>query len=270
MSQARNDPEWRSRRPRGPYTTRDGVFVDDEPEIDHPCSRVPLGVVSDPPDWQRRVREERCPNLGPVKRPPLDYVPPDIGLVDVRPNVRRASREQGCRTIFEAWSIFSHADNCAVAAVQDVWLLGARFFLRESELARARKGRDKNVNAWVYGFAMPAGSISPDPSSAIAIGYDPWSVVHPGFFEIAPGEYRSRLGRDVRDDRYEMAAQYAAAHLWIDPQTRSPRIVVYRRLLGVDGSLLPSGALLSRSTVVPALAGMAIGAGLVHVLQRPR
>ena len=262
-----SDPAWRSRRPRGPYTTREGVFVDDEPEIDHPCSRVPLGMVSDPPDWQRRVRKQRCPGKG---SPALDYIPADIGVVDVRPNVGQKTRREGCRTEFKAWSIWSHIENCRIAVVQDVWLLGARFHISDGAFATSRRDRQKGIHSWVYGLAMPAGSIAPDPSSAIAIGFDPWSVVHPGFFEVAPGEYRSRLGRDVRDDRYEMAAQYAAAHLWIDTKTETPRIVVYRRLLGVDGSSLPSGALSSRSAVVPALAGMAIGAGLMHAFRRVR
>jgi hypothetical protein len=222
-------------------------------------------MVSDPPDWQRRARESRCP-----RKTPLGYIPADIGMVDVRPNVTQAPRREGCRTLFEAWSIFSHLENCRVATVQDVWLLGARFHISEGTLATSRRTRQKGVHSWVYGFAMPSGSITPDPSSAVLIGFDPWSVVHPGFFELAPGEYRSRIGRDVRDDRYEMAAQYAAAHLWIDPQMRSPRIVVYRRLLGVDGSSLPGGALSSRSAVVPALAGMAIGAGLMHAFRRAR
>lgn len=226
----------RSARPRGPHTTREGRFVDEPPDPDHPCSTAALGLVPDPPGWTRRAKATRCP--GPGKAP--DRIPADVGIVDVRPNVRRDTRERGCRTLFRSWSIKSHEDACVVAEVQDVWILGARFHINERELARARRGREKNVNSWVYGFAVPAGSITPDPTSAVVIGYDPWSIVHPGFFELAPGEYRSRLGRDVRDDRFNAGEQYAAAHLWIDPATRSPRIVVYRRLLSVDSTLLPN------------------------------
>lgn len=234
----------RSARPRGPHTTREGRFVDEPPDPDHPCSTAALGLVPDPPGWTRRAKATRCP--GPGKAP--DRIPADVGIVDVRPNVRRDTRERGCRTLFRSWSIKSHEDACVVAEVQDVWILGARFHINERELARARRGRveggratrEKNVNSWVYGFAVPSGSITPDPTSAVVIGYDPWSIVHPGFFELAPGEYRSRLGRDVRDDRFDAGEQYAAAHLWIDPATRSPRIVVYRRLLSVDSTLLPN------------------------------
>lgn len=234
----------RSARPRGPHTTREGRFVDEPPDPDHPCSTAALGLVPDPPGWTRRAKATRCP--GPGKAP--DRIPSDVGIVDVRPNVRRDTRERGCRTLFRSWSIKSHEDACVVAEVQDVWILGARFHINERELARARRGRveggratrEKNVNSWVYGFAVPAGSITPDPASAVVIGYDPWSIVHPGFFEVAAGEYRSRSGRDVRDDRFDAGEQYAAAHLWIDPSTRSPRIVVYRRLLSVDSTLLPN------------------------------
>lgn len=234
----------RTARPRGPHTTREGLFVDEPPDPDHPCSTSALGLVADPPGWTRRTKAARCP--GPGKAP--DRIPLDAGVVDVRPNVRRDVRERGCRTLFRSWSIRSHADGCVVAEVQDVWILGARFHVNQTELARARRGREvkgratreKNVNSWVYGFAMPSGSIVPDPSSALVIGYDPWSVVHPGFFEVAPGEYRARQGRDVRDDRFDLGEQYAAAHLWIDPATRSPRIVVYRRLLSVDATALPN------------------------------
>lgn len=271
-----SDPSWRSRRPRGPHT-RDGVFVDESPEADHPCSTQPLPLVTDPAQWSRRDRKSpmRCPGNENAKK--NSTIPEDIGMIDVRPNVQRRGREEGCSTRFLGWSIYSHLDQCAVAMVQDVWILGARFTVEEglSYLQKARIERQKNVNAYAYGFYAPPGSIEPDESSKMSLGYDPWSLVHPGFFE-PPVPYLARGGRSIRDDRFDEAAQFAAAHIWIDQRTRSPRIEVYRKLRGVNFSMLPSGAL--RSLPSGALAprvplalsvavGAVVGAGIVHLVK---
>lgn len=238
------DARWKERRPRGPYTDERGVFVKDAPEPDHPCSAEQLPKVPDPAAWRRRENAARCPNRAKVAMPQV--LRPDVGLIDVRPNVRKGPEERGCRTEFEGWSIRSLTDGCVVALVQDVWLLGARLEVAESGLDRARRIREKNVNAWVYGLYAPLGSVVPDESSAMALGYDPWSIVHPGYFELEPGPYRSRAGRSVRDDRFEDGAQFAAAHLWIhrdprDPTLGSPRIVVYHRLREVNFGTVSSG-----------------------------
>jgi hypothetical protein len=270
-----SDSSWRSRRPRGPYT-RDGVFVDDAPEADHPCSDQPLPLVPDPSEWSRRDRESlmRCRGNDAKNNP---IVPIDIGVIDVRPNVQRRERAEGCSTKFLGWSIYSHLDDCAVAMVQDVWILGARFTVDEgiSFLQKARIERQKNINAYAYGFYAPPGSIEPDESSKIVLGYDPWSLVHPGFFE-APMPYLSRGGRSIRDDRFDDAAQFAAAHIWIDQKTSSPRIEVYRRLRAVNFSMLPSGVLRavpsgalprSSSTAISVVAGVALGAGVYYLVK---
>lgn len=259
----RDDESWRLERPRGPFL-RDGSLVKVDPDLDHPCSKIALDLVPDPRGWTRRSKDARCKSAADYTR-----IPPDAGVITVRPNVQQA-RDGTCRTIFKAWSIYSEIDGCKVAEAQDVWVLGARFVVNERELSRARRERTKNVNSWVYGLYAPTGSVTPDEASGISVGFDPWSIVHPGFFEANPANYRSRLGRDIRDDRFDMSEQYAAAHLWIDPVRRTPGIRVYPRLIGVSFSTQPSGALAVRSLAMPALAGLALGAGIMHLARGSR
>lgn len=185
----------------------------------------------------------------------------------------RAPEAEGCRTIFRNWSVRDIKRKAVVAHVMDVWLLGARIDVRESGQRLARRTRTKNVHTWLYGFWVPNGAIEPDPSSAKNLGYDPWSLVHPGYFEVDPKNYRSREGADVKDDRYEGSETFAAAHLRI--VNGRPSTTVYTRLLSVDLPRLPSGALAAlrgsgqaapssatRGLIVPAVMGIAAGAAL--------
>lgn len=251
---------------------------------DHPCSNEPLSPVPEPPEWSRRSKSSRCPTS---RKDVPDVIPDDVGIVDVRPNVMprnkllKTTRDDGCRAIFLSWSVYSHVDRCVVANVQDIWLLGARLHIDEKEANRSRVGginkesgkreRHKNVNSWFYGFYAPPGSIDPDPSSAMDIRYDPWTVVHPGFYETDESDRgNSRLGRSVRDDRFADGLQLAAVHIWIDPVTRSPRTVSYRALRRVDLRTMSSGGLLARSSSlsIAALAGAVAGAAAMHLSKR--
>jgi len=241
---------------------------------DHPCSKRKLPPVNPPREWRRRSKPSSRPG---TKRRFPDKIPADVGLIDVRPNVKKAPIEpkngmKPCQTVFLAWSIYSHLEGRVVATVQDVWLLGARLHIRESDVARARIERVKNVHSWFYGFYAPAGSIVPDEASAIDVRYDPWSVVHPGFY-IADSTGNPRMGKDIRDDRFRGAIQFAAVHIWIDPATRTPRTKAYRALRSVDLSQMPSGLVVpsgsaTSSALLAAGAGLLLGAGAAHVAKR--